>query len=79
MAEKFENNSMKVGKIGIGQNADGTFNSFPLSELEERTAARKQQEEATEYAAKQLQEGFPPEDDDEPESDEDDEDTEKDL
>ncbi len=39
MAE-FKNHSLEIGKVGLGENADGTFNSFPASELAERTIAR---------------------------------------
>ncbi len=39
MAE-FKNHSLEIGNVGLGENADGTFNSFPMSELAERTIAR---------------------------------------
>lgn len=46
---------------GIGQNADGGIDSFPLSELQKRTAERDSQEAATQHAMDQSDEGFPPE------------------
>lgn len=50
--------------VGIGQNADGTITSFPLSELPERQAALREQEESTTYAMEQMENGFPDEQED---------------
>lgn len=43
----------------MGQNADGTFDTFPLADLAKRTAQRASDEEATGYAMEQSEEGFP--------------------
>lgn len=48
-------------RYGIGQNADGTFNVFPASELAAKTAERDRDEAAIEYAIEQSEAGFPPE------------------
>jgi hypothetical protein len=40
MAERERHESFEDTKFGIGQNTDGTFNAFPLSELAAKTAAR---------------------------------------
>lgn len=42
------------GADDIGQNADGSFNSFPASELAKKTAERDSDEAATSYAIEQT-------------------------
>lgn len=56
--------SLTDTSFGIGQMADGSIDTFPLSELPARTAARDREEEATDYAIAQSQLGFPGDDDD---------------
>jgi hypothetical protein len=46
---------------GVGQNADGTFDTFPVADLAKRTAERDSDEAATQHAMEQSEEGFPPE------------------
>lgn len=46
---------------GVGQGADGTFDSFPLADLPAKTAERDGDDAATGYAMEQSDEGFPPE------------------
>lgn len=43
----------------MGQNADGTFDTFPASELAQKTAERDSNEAATQYAMEQSEEGYP--------------------
>jgi hypothetical protein len=50
--------SLNNGEFGMGQNADGTFNTFPLSELNERVAARDREEQADDFAFEQSENGF---------------------
>ncbi len=63
MADKDRHISFEDSGVGIGQNADGSFDTFPLKDLPARVAARTAQEEADEYAYRQSEEGFPDEDD----------------
>jgi uncharacterized protein YaiL (DUF2058 family) len=63
MTERDKNESMEDGKFGIGQNADGSFNSFPLSELPQKVAERDSDEAAAQHALEQSEQGFPEEDD----------------
>lgn len=54
--------SFEDSGVGIGENADGTFNVFPLSELAARCAERAREEAAIEHAIEQSEQGFPEED-----------------
>jgi hypothetical protein len=67
MTEKLDadhHGSFEDTSLGIGQNADGTFNSFPLSELPQQVAKTKSEQEATSYAIEQSESGYPGEEDD---------------
>lgn len=59
--DDFHGSFQDIG-IGIGQTADGSIATFPLSELAERTAARDRDEAAAQYAIDQSEKGFPDED-----------------
>lgn len=64
---KAKGGSLNNDAYGIGELADGTFNTFPASELAARTAERDRQEQETEYAIEQIGDDpfLEPEDDDE--------------
>lgn len=67
MSEKLDDDkhgSFEDTSLGIGENADGTFNSFPLSDLPKHIAKTKGDEEATTYAIEQSESGYPGEEDD---------------
>ena len=53
---------MESDKFGIGQRSDGTLDIFPPSELRERLAKQRSEEEAAQYAIDQMEKGFPGED-----------------
>lgn len=66
MAEKddsFKDATAKGGSLnspfGIGELSDGSFNTFPVSELAARTAERDRQEQADDHAFQQSEAGFP--------------------
>ena len=63
MADKVQE-SLKDEKFGIGQRADGSIDTFPLSELPARAKKDKEEADAQEFAFQQAQEGFPEEADD---------------
>jgi hypothetical protein len=64
MAKPKKETSLTDLTFGIGQMADGSIDSFPLSELASRAAKRDAEEEATDYAMAQSELGFPGEEDD---------------
>lgn len=61
MADKDKHESFDDSKVGIGQNDDGSFNSFPASDLPAKLAERASDEEATDHAVEQSEQGFPDE------------------
>lgn len=54
---KEPHNSFEDLSVAIGQNADGTFNVFPASELPARVAKRDSDEAATTYAIEASEAG----------------------
>lgn len=57
--KKPRHGSFEDTTYGIGQRADGEFNIFPASELPRLIAERDSQEQATDYAVAQSEQGFP--------------------
>ncbi len=51
-----DNHSLQPDGFGMGQNADGTFNIFPASELPARSAAQREEEAAWMAAIEQSEE-----------------------
>lgn len=50
--------SLNNDHFGMGENADGSFETFPLSQLAKRTAERDRQDAADQYALEQSENGF---------------------
>lgn len=50
--------SLNNDAYGIGELEDGSFNTFPASELAARVAERDRQEQASDFAFEQSENGF---------------------